>query len=180
MAYRAYTVDGRGTLAPGLILTRLPTRTVDPPALREFVGSWFPEGVSPHGETYLLQATPNVPNPVDPGVELVCELMRRAEFPHAPSRLECMFGSETIQGAREFRAAYRSPDARIFEVECDERPFRADMKTLDIRSSAATVAFAAHHYWSQKSDAYSAWGIRVPPSWELLLPLPARVVERVE
>jgi hypothetical protein len=179
VSYRAFTVDRDGSLVPGLEIGYVPTTTVAPPDLQGFIAEWFPNGVSPHGEMYLLRSNPGVLNPIDPGVELICELVRRAEFPDAPSRYTSMFGSETIAGAADFRAQYRIPTARIFEVECARRPFRADMRALDVRSTAAVTTFGARKYWAQEPRAMAPWGVTVEPFWELLLSLPLRVVREV-
>jgi hypothetical protein len=68
--------------------------------LQQHADSWFPGGVTQHGETYLL--SPASATILDPVVELTCELVRRAEFAQARSRFESLFGCATPAEARAF------------------------------------------------------------------------------
>lgn len=133
MAHTAYTVDRRGALRPGITIELVRHSDVQPAPLQEYVNDWFPNGVSEHGESYLLRPAPATL--LDPIVELACELVRRADFPDLPSRFTSVFGCATLEDAQTFRSQFGPPGAPIFEVETNCMPLRVDMRCLDIRSS---------------------------------------------
>lgn len=177
MPFTAYTADRALRLRPGMTLQRRRHTDVDPQVLQQRVDAWFPDGVTDHGERYLLRGGPLH---VDPFTELTCELVRRAEFHQAPSRFESIFAWATMPEAQAFASAHQSASAPIFELETDDEPFRADMRCLNARQSILVAAYAAHRYWSQQpNDVVLFSGQAQPPAWELLLRPPVRVVQRV-
>jgi hypothetical protein len=179
MAFAAYTADRAGRLHAGMTMDRTRYTDVQPMVLQQHIDAWFPDGVTQHGETYLLSPAPATV--LDPVVELTCELVRRAEFAHAPSRFESVFGYETQAEAQTFLAEYGGPGARIFEVESDAEPFRADMRCLNIRSTILVTAYGARRYWSQEPTDIHLFPGAQPQnrSWELLLRPPVRVLRQV-
>jgi hypothetical protein len=169
VTFTAYSVDRAGRLQIGMTIDRKRYTRVEPSVLQHHVDSWHPEGVTQHGETYLLR--PTHATLLDPVIELACELVRRAELAHAPSRFESVFGCETAADAKTFRDEYGAPDARIFEVETDREPFRADKpwrssqrSTSDgrhLRRPAMTAVGmpSATRYSSQRSERPSCAAI---------------------
>jgi hypothetical protein len=179
MGFTAFTVDRAGRLQPGMTMDRTRHADVQPTVLQQHVDAWHPDGVTQHGETYLL--SPAHATLLDPVVELTCELVRRAEFKRAPSRFESVFGFELLSDAQAFLAEYGGPGARIFEVEADSEPFRADMRCLNIRSTILVTAYGSRRYWSQQpTDIHLFPGAQPQtPFWELLLRPPVRVLRQV-
>jgi hypothetical protein len=117
----------------------------------------------------------------DPGVELACELVRRAEFASPPSRFASVFGCETLKDAEAFRTGFGEPDSPIFELTTESEPFRVDMRCLNIRSSILVTEYGAHRYWSQlptNIDVFPGGQTQVP-LWELLLRLRVKLLRQV-
>jgi len=181
VTYTAYTVDRLGTLKPQQSVGIEQHNDVQPQALQAFVDSWFPAGVTGHGEKYLLQPAPAML--FAPSVELTCELVRRSEFPRLPSRFQSVFGCETLTDAKSFLAEFGAgcPDSQIMEVETDSEPFRADMRCLDISSSVLVEAYGARRYWRQEPNDLGSFpgGNPTPAFWELLLRPPVRVLRQM-
>ncbi len=177
----AFTVDRQGTLREGDIIEAKRHLDIQPSMLQELADSWFPDGVTSHGERYLLRLAPATL--FDPSVELTCELIRRAEFPQLPSRFRSVFGWETLAEATLFLASFgiNCDGAQIFEVESKFKPFRADMRCLDIRSSILVTAYGARRYWRQEPNdlGWFPGGNTATPLWELLLSPPVRVLRKL-
>jgi hypothetical protein len=175
VAFTVYTVDRAGRLRAGMTIDRVRYTDVEPTVLQQHIDACYPAGLTQHGETYLLR--PAHATLLDPVVELTCELVRRAEFKHAPARFESVFGCESVGDARTFLAEYGGPGARIFEVETESEPFRADMRCLNIRSTILVTAYGATRYWSQQpTDIHLFPGAQPQTSfWEVLLRPPVRV-----
>jgi hypothetical protein len=179
MSFTAYTVDRAGRLQTGMTLDRVRYADVQPPVLQQHVDTWYPNGVTQHGETYLLK--PAHATLLDPVVELTCELVRQAEFTKAPARFESVFACASVDDARIFLAEFGGPGARIFEVETDFEPFRADMRCLNIRSTILVTSYGARRYWSQEATNIHLFPGGQPqnPFWELLLRPPVRVLSQI-
>lgn len=181
MPHIAYTVDRLGSLDLGDSVEPEQHADVKPRTLQAHVDYWFPAGVTSHGERYLLRPAPATL--FDPSVELTCELIRRAEFPCLPSRFQSLFGCETVADAHAFLARFGEgcPKAQIMEVETESKPFRADMRCLDIRGSILVMAYGARRYWKQHANDLGSFpgADGTAPFWELLLPPPVRVLRRV-
>lgn len=182
MAHTAYHVDRLGTLQEGQIIELERYDDVRPKVLQAHVDSRFAEGVTKHGERYMLQP-PGPEMLFDPWIESTCELSRRAEFPRLPSRFQSVFGCATLDEARAFLAKFGAEptDAQILEVETDSKPFRADMHCLDIRGSILVSAYGARRYWRQEPNNLEVFpdSAPLPPFWELLLRPPVRVIRKV-
>lgn len=171
---RAFTVDRMASLAPELAMDRVRHADIDPPELQGHVDELFPEGVTQHGNAYLL----NGQQPAfgaSGNIELLFEYVRRSRFPDAPSRFESVFGWESIEAAAKFKIDYGTPTAGVWEVETPSNPFRADMHCLTLGGSLLVFSYRAARYWSQLDSAAEG-----QPRWELLLRPPVRVIRRVE
>lgn len=103
--------------------------------------------------------------------EMSLEWIRRARFSQCPSRFESLFCSASPQ---EARALEFDDDAPLWRLEFvgEAAAFRADMRWVSLGSGALELCHNAHRYWA--GDASE------DPAWELLCPLPLRVVEQVE
>jgi hypothetical protein len=167
--FHVSNTPGSGVLLPGELdlLTEYPW--VVPPAL-DAAHDWFPNGLTQHGRQYFLdfQSDPN-----SRMLEIVWELMRRAEFAHAPSRMTSVFGFATVEDARAFRAEYRAgPMTGIFRVE-GKQLHRGNMRLIGWGATGAGAIANARSYWrGERGDASELW--------ECLLAPPVRVIEQVE
>lgn len=139
----------------------------------------FPNGLSPHGKRYFLDeplviSTSNGPAPYAPHIpiiELVVELIRRLEFPDHPSRYESLFAWETPEDATSFRDSYCAGEGNLLRVEA-ECAGRYDMNQLFLGGTTSGSWMFARRYWNGVASAR--------PCWEVLLRLPASVIEVVD
>ncbi len=177
-----FFVDRYGTCAAGTELPlqtphynfghatadKLETATEVESTLREL----FPDGLSLHGQRYLLERYPYGQNvvAVSPVIELVAELIRRLAYPQLPSRFQALFACETLDSARLFRSRGQ-PFNRIFRVRGNSH-FRADMNLLSLGPTAASSLNLVHKYWKGAASS--------EPFWEIILPPPVQVVEQVD
>ncbi len=101
------------------------------------------------------------------------ELMRRAEFSDAPSRMASVFGFATIEDARAFRAEYRrGPKRGIYRVD-GECVHRGNMRLVDWGATGAGAIANARSYWrGERGEASELW--------ECLLAPPVRILGEVE
>lgn len=166
-----YTLDRLGALALGSTLTLTTFNDIQPPFLQEHVDTMFPNGVSRHGDSYFL-SQPQQSNPVNEVVELLAEYIRRAHYPLRPSRFQSWFGTESVQGARDFRTEFAGGSGAIWRVRSQES-FRADMRLLTLQNSNLVRSWRVHQYWEGQTNSVS-------PFWEMLLVPPIEVLELVE
>jgi hypothetical protein len=193
MAEGSYVhVDRMGQLIEGQELLLHDPSTRDPlpwenvrDQLMELLTDTYPEGLTYQGLSYFFFQHLMFPVPEQPvslaeldnmrsrAIELVVELVRRADFPERPSRLQVIFAWETEEDARSFMASRQDmAQAVLWRVE-GECVFRADMENL--RYFTPLVSWwLARQYWT------GATNLDLPPRWELFLKPPVRVVERVE
>jgi len=98
------------------------------------------------------------------------------------SRNACLFAAETIEEAISFaESIVPVPDnpIHIYEVY-GERASRHDMTWLDYRVDIGLLIEYCCAYWrGEASNHQPQEGARKPPKWEVLLPLPVRVLQRV-
>ena len=182
MPHRGFTVDRAATLAPGMMIEPLRHTDVQPQVLQDHVDALFPNGVTQHGNNYFLAGN-QAATTVNPSIELLFEYVRRAAYPTAPSRFESVFACETLDDARAFRASpvWGNPAAAIFEVETESAAFRVDMTCLTLQGSILVASYLANRYWRQEpSELHLFGGPQTPPSWEVLLSPPVRVVGQVD
>jgi hypothetical protein len=166
---RYFTLDRAKTLKAGQRIDLVRYGDVTPPELQTHVNSLFPQGVTSHGERYLLRAeTPA--NGVNSVIELLFEYVRRSQFPKCPSRFQSIFACKTIEEAEAFKNQHGTPDSLIWEVEAS-KGFRVDMKFLTLQGSLLILSYNAARYWEGlPSDAN--------PFWEFLLTPPVKVVRQ--
>ncbi|MFG4070792.1 DUF2441 domain-containing protein, partial [Escherichia coli] len=80
---------------------------------------------------------------------------------------------ETLEGAIAFRSQYRNPHSPIYEVEADEDLIhRGDMALLNNANSCLVYTYQIEHYWAGTTFSQQ-------PFWEILIPLPATIGNRV-
>ncbi|EBS4563067.1 DUF2441 domain-containing protein [Salmonella enterica subsp. enterica serovar Bovismorbificans] len=182
-----YTVDLARRLEPSCTFYLL---KVEPelPDLRDFLCQLYPDGVSMHGYNYLCNPVPDMSNASTDSqallVDLVFELVRLAHFPSKPSRYQCIFATESIEDARDFRKSqdYRSHkydvlSAPIYRVIAAKDVHRGDMRLINNKCSVLELYRRAHLYWSGKTAVlYEEYR----PLWEILIPLPAIIGHQVD
>lgn len=166
---RYFTVDRERKLAPCQLITLVRYNDVSPRELQTHVSNLFPQGVTSHGECYLLRGqTPA--NGVNAVIELLFEYVRRSQFPGCPSRFQSLFACKSLSDAEAFKTQYGTPESLIWEVEANNA-FKADMKLLTLQGSLLTLSYNAVRYWSSlPSDAN--------PFWEFLLIPPVSVISQ--
>lgn len=164
-----YMVDRRALLAEGRTVGLVHYDDICPLELQAHVDTLFPDGVSVHGEQYLLRNASD-PKLASPNIEMLFEYVRRACFPSRPSRFQSYFGCETIDQARYFRERHGDPLNGIWLVEA-ERSFTADMHFLQRGSSVLVGSYFAQQYWQGVASE--------DPFWEVLLVPPVGVLSRV-
>ena len=165
-----YHVDRLRSLQEGDTLSLQRWTDVNPQFLQEHVDSLFPEGLTRHGEQYLLRSTQSL-GIASPRIELLWGYVRRASFPDRPSRYQSVFGWESEEDAGRFNVQYASDNGAICELDCDEA-VRADMTLLCGNMSALVSSYFAHLYWEGKANPDE----KVEPLWEVLLRPPVRVL----
>jgi hypothetical protein len=161
-----YTVDRHGSLRKGLIVQLQRYTDVNPPELQAHVDHLFPDGVSSHGEYYFLKNSSH-PKLASPNIEVLFEYVRRAFYPHRPSRFQSFFAFQHMSEAEAFRNAYGDPANRIWLAEAPVA-FVADMRLLTTGTSILVYSYFAHKYWEGEASP--------DPIWECLLLPPVRVV----
>jgi hypothetical protein len=165
-----YTVDRNRTLEENQMINLIKYSDVKPSELQVHIDSLFPDGVTSHGEYYMLNAkTPAIG--INAIIELIFEYVRRSYFPSCPSRFQSVFAFENIAQAFIFQNKYGKPDSLIWKVESDIT-FKADMRLLNLHDSLLTLSYNAHRYWN---------GISIDnnPIWEYLLVPPVKVIHRI-
>lgn len=166
-----FTVDRNMSLRKDQIIDIMKYDDVNPPELQSHIDFLFPDGVTNHGELYMLRGeTPA--NSVNGVIELIFEYVRRSYFPSSPSRFQSVFAFENINQAIHFRNEYAKSDNIIWEVESDNA-FKADMRLLILRGSVLFLSFNAHKYWKGISSEDN-------PIWEHLLVPPVKVIRRID
>lgn len=168
---------------------------------------YFPEGLSCHGIQYANDQTSELspllisgPSPIPIVLlsklataneelgknfcEYQFELVRRAFFPHLPSRFQSMFGTAQVGDFSQWRDIGISESTPVYEIYSDSHPFRFDSSWLrgglclgpmDAPSylgfSPSINLNSAMNYWKGLPSS--------SPRWEYIIPLPAVVGRRV-
>lgn len=99
-----YTVDRRRALVAGQKISLVKYKDVQPPELQQHVEKFFPDGVTSHGERYLLRGETRTIL-LNPNIELLLEYVRRSHYADKPSRFQSLFAWETVAAAKEFRSS---------------------------------------------------------------------------
>lgn len=165
-----YTVDRNGTLEEDQIINLVKYSDVKPSELQVHIDSLFPDGVTSHGEHYMLKGKTPAEG-TNEFIELLFEYVRRSYFPSCPSRFQSVFAFENTDQAFIFINKYGKSDSLIWEVESDIT-FKADMRLLTLQGSLLSLSYNAHRYWNGISSENN-------PVWEYLLVPPVRVIRRI-
>lgn len=169
-----FHVDRRARFAAGqqVELSKLDLDAV--PDLAEHCNNLFPDGVSAHGKQYLNLDVKSGNG--EAATELIWEYVRRAHFPHRPSRFTATCAWRELQEAKAFRARMGSTNAKIWRLDAAEG-FVANMSLLNVSTSTLRASQFAHAYWAGEHGP-AIPGV-LPPYWEVLLCGPITVVEEV-
>lgn len=178
---RFYSADRRGFYSQGSLTlwTEDPRPNPQPFAnsgrndftsedIASHVRELFPDGLSLHGWDFARQWHNPVQGDGDwyirssPNIELVFEFVRRAQFPHLPSRLQSFYGFDSLDRVKSFAGG----GCPIFELE-PSTSFRADIAWLYLGTQLSVASFNAHQYWRGVPSAQ--------PDWEYLLVPPVKV-----
>ena len=168
---RYFTVDRNRTLEEGKIINLVKYSDVEPHELQVHVDFLFLNGVTSHGERYMVRGQAPAKG-VNEVIELLFEYVRRSHFPSRPSRFQSVFAFESIEQTKSFRNEYGTSDSLIWEVESDIA-FKTDMRLLTLQGSLLILSYNAHQYWSGMSSGNN-------PVWEYLLVPPVRVIRRID
>lgn len=181
-----YTVDSARSLAPYSQIS-LGSYTPDTPLKANFLNQIHPEGLSKHGYNYLynpevvMNSLTGASNSLLVG--LIFELVRRSSFPEKPSRYQSLFACEHVSDAQRFRdllakekSERKIESASIYEVITESTVHRGDMNLLGTDCSVLELYQRAHLYWSSEKSPYK---LAEEPLWEILIPLPTLVGQRV-
>ncbi|NTU44056.1 MAG: DUF2441 domain-containing protein [Chlorobiaceae bacterium] len=169
-----FTVDRTGTLAPEKEISLQHYQDISPSHFQDHVDALYPQGLSFHGERYLLRAGSNS-NLSSPAIELLFEYIRRSNFIDSPSRFECFFACESVEDAISFRNEFGNPDQKTYEVQNYGLSHRYNMRLLHNSSSILYRSYAAHQYWLGNQGVPS-----LGEFWEILLTLPVRISREVK
>ena len=167
---RYFTVDREMSLRPNLLIKLVKYSDVKPQELQKHVNALFPQGVTSHGERYLLRGKTSAKG-VSATIELLFEYVRRSLFPSHPSRFQSFFAYSTLKDAEAFKNQYGKPNSLIWEVEADNE-FKADMRLLTLKGSLLVLSYNAHRYWSGLPSGDE-------PCWEFLLVPPVIVIRQI-
>lgn len=128
-----------------------------PPEIKALVEDLFPAGMTSHGWQYLWSNAWNAGHTM---TEALVEYVRRAEFPHRPSRFQSIFVFESLADARTFRLRYPGANGvqgNIFVVGADES-FRCNMPLMDFGASVSVGLAMTRDYWrGERGYAEELW-----------------------
>ncbi len=166
-----FTVDRAGTLDEGLVCELVEYQDIQPPEIEARSRAICPGGVALHGELYLLK-NQRCTSVIDADLEMLFDLVRRANHKDRPSRYQCLYAVNTLGAAVEMAAFLGIQSPRIFQLQ-SETAFRADMRLLHSGFSALVKYHFAELYWD---------GLPMPegrPMWEWLVPCPVVIGKRI-
>ena len=175
MVETLFTVDRCGKLREGMLIPLTKYANIKSNMLVEHVNALFPNGLSRHGERYLIAANSKAQCD-SPNIELFFEYARRAFFADRVSRFQSLFACGTLADAQLFRSEYKGEggDSPIFEVIAQGKHFKGNMRLLNRRCSILEYSYRAHDYWSGRQ------GLSDTPFWEFMLELPVKIGRRVD
>ena len=140
---------------------------IDPHFVNNIIGI-YEKGISYHGHAYLV-------SPVgfnNWAIEIYFEYIRYKEFPHMPSRFQCVFGWEDINDAIEFNGT--SP---IFQIASESGHHKADMNLLGLDPDPVVKHDKAAKYWKGEPMSNDA---HYKPVWEYVINTPVTVLNRIK
>lgn len=181
MTYFYFHTDRRTSLHAGQVINLTNERTAIGAYATdraEFFATCFPAGVTEHGANYLLNTARAQPAQDTLGLlEVLAEWIRRASYPHLPSRLQSFFAWRSLADARQFaqRFALQAPagspiSSTIWEVEAESAGFESDMNRLTLGECWLDALIFIDAYWRR---SYTA-----APNVEVLLQPPVRIIRR--
>lgn len=146
------------------------------------VNALYPTGISKHGENYLLgriivndnRGAPTHFVHTEPMAEIIFELVRKAEFPTLPSRMQCLYCWQNLEDLQRFcndHSLNYDSSLRIYEIDADDF-FVGDMRLLYLGGQVLNALEFARMYWSGERSSN--------PHLEVLVPLPVQLGSRVE
>jgi hypothetical protein len=139
-----------------------------PGELAAHIETLFPDGLSIHGWLYApFTGSYNGGIHNDAALEITLEYVRRAFFPHLPSRFQSFFAFDDIERVKQF-ARESAPGSRIVELRSNSS-VKVDMGWLKARRQLAGLSYVAHHYWSGAATEM--------PDWEYLMVPPVDIIE---
>ncbi|PWB38613.1 MAG: DUF2441 domain-containing protein [Parcubacteria group bacterium] len=164
-----FSVDRNKTLQKGTEIALIQHNDISPVELQNYINTLFPDGVTNHGERYMLQPCPA--NQVNSVIELIFEYERRNNFISCPSRMQSVFAFDNLESAKKFREIYGNNQGAIVKIDAISA-FKADMNLLTLKDSLLQLSYNAHKYW--KGEASDS------PFWEHLLIPPVKVIDIIK
>lgn len=168
---RLYTVDRGRRLREGYVCELTEHSDISPPEISDLANELCPGGVSFHGELYLLRSDQSTVV-TDANTEIIFEWVRRAKYPHRPSRFQSLFAVADLESAMDFMRQTNAGVSPIFEIDPDYA-FSADMRLLNPHQTSIVKSHFADLYWRGKPFPEGA------PFWEWLVPCPVVVGRQV-
>lgn len=177
-----YHLDRKQTLFGEAILNRnppdySPTDAVGIPVDRSLIALKFPNGISQHGQYYLIYVAQNTGQVIQQtgefaakgssALEMYWELVRQSEFPDKPSRFTRFFA---FKKPEEVKAFAGNGPGTIYEVEADIWE-EFDFHWLKQGRCLAEQWSMAQAYWSKRPTN--------SPLWECLLEPPVKILRVV-
>lgn len=133
--------------------------------------------VSQHGKDYLNRNIFRDGGP-STAIELIFELVRAHYFPNKPTRLRCVFVTDSLDAVRQFKElAWVNRPYKIFSLEYSGEVHRGDMNLLNIDGTIMELQRRAMAYWCSETYPLRSG---YQPYWETLIPLPVQLGEIVE
>lgn len=173
-----YSADRRGLYQPDQQLSLTQFNDMSPSILQDFLNANYPEGVSTHGETYLLKNSAISTNP-SVLLEMLLENVRLAKFPEKPSRLQSMFACRSIEEVRTFQSGVgANAGGHIYEVVSDANVHIGDMNLYTLNCTSIVLMTRLDMYWRGETFAADL-ALNHEPFWEVIVPLPATIGRRV-
>ena len=129
------------------------------------IESLFEDGLTGHGITYVFN--PSINSNIL--IEMFFEFHRRSEFPEANSRMQSVFGAETIPDLKD-RAGMDSVDVGsgdVYLVETDDYSIH-DASLLNDFGSFIDSVIAAEKYWSGEGTDEPVWEVLMEPKVEVI------------
>ena len=166
-----YTLDRKKTLKANTIIELFNSSqlNINDENMVNIIDDLFPNGISKHGITYLIDNNYKAHEKQYCGVkhcsmiEVVLEETRRNNFKHLPSRMQSIYAWDNLDDAIKFDCDGGNP---IFKIKSKDF-FVGDMSLLKAQHSVLGYFNMAKKYWAgEKSDS---------PLLEYLVTLPTAI-----
>lgn len=149
------------------------------------IKQFFSDGFSPHGLSMLYKVKPDDNRFGETITELIFELVRQLHFSDAPSRLSCLYASETLEQVERWKNVFQKhlgekenqTVVSLWEIEFETQAQLHDAHFLNIPSDDDEGFSLIQHM----DCAYKYWrGVHsYNPLLELLVPYPVIVSRQV-